>query len=180
MLSHTYSGRTVRRVAVGGREVGEFGLNAMVAHHLGVPVVLVTGDDALAGEAREAAPEAVAVATKRALGRYAAMCPPRRRVLEEIEEAAFQAARGGRGGARQGQAPGWAAGCRGRVHGSRDGRRRPPGPGVGESESDNPEVSGGGRARGIQGRQGVHVPRHRRGKVGRRRSSWGVGALPPL
>ncbi|MDK2464223.1 MAG: M55 family metallopeptidase, partial [Candidatus Korarchaeota archaeon] len=93
VLSHTYSGRTVRRVAVGGREVGELGLNAMVAHHLGVPVVLVTGDDALAGEAREAAPEAVAVATKRALGRYAAMCPPRRRVLEEIEEAAFQAVR---------------------------------------------------------------------------------------
>lgn len=91
MLSHTYSGRTLRRVSVGGREVSELGLNAMVAHHLGVPVVLVTGDDAVAEEAREVVPEALVVTTKRALGRYAAMCPSRRRMLEEVGEAAFQA-----------------------------------------------------------------------------------------
>jgi len=93
VLSHTYSGRTIRRVSVGGREVGELGLNAMVAHHLGVPVVLVTGDDAVAEEAREVVPEALVVITKRAVGRYAAMCPPRRRMLGEVEEAAFQAVR---------------------------------------------------------------------------------------
>jgi len=61
--------------------VGELGLNALVAHHMGVPVVLVSEDDALAAEARDFTPEAEAVVTKRSLGRYAAACSPRRRVL---------------------------------------------------------------------------------------------------
>ena len=91
VLSHTYSGRVVRRVLVNGREVGELGLNGMVANQLGVPVALVTGDDALVEEAKELFPLALTVVTKRAIGRYAALCPPRRKTLEAIEEAAYRA-----------------------------------------------------------------------------------------
>ncbi len=112
VLSHTYSGRTLRGVKVGGREVGELGLNALVAHHMGVPVVLVSGDDALAAEARDFTPEAEVVVTKRSLGRYAAACPPRRRVLGAGRGGAQGRGEGARGGSG-GRIPRRSAGGRG-------------------------------------------------------------------
>jgi D-amino peptidase len=43
-LSHTYSPRAVTEARLDGRVTGEAGINALVAAHYGVPVVLVTGD----------------------------------------------------------------------------------------------------------------------------------------
>lgn len=45
VLGHTYSG-ALKRVTLNGREVGEYGLNAAVAGHFGVPVVFIAGDKA--------------------------------------------------------------------------------------------------------------------------------------
>src|SRR5207302_1705255 len=50
ILDHTYSG-TIAGVRVNGTEVGETGINAYLAGHHGVPVVLVTGDWAVTAEA---------------------------------------------------------------------------------------------------------------------------------
>ena len=55
VLDHTYSG-TVAAVRVNGTEVGETGINAYLAGHHGVPVVLVTGDRALTAEAKALLP----------------------------------------------------------------------------------------------------------------------------
>jgi len=43
-LSHTYNPRAVVEARLGGVVTGEAGINALVAAHYGVPVVLVTGD----------------------------------------------------------------------------------------------------------------------------------------
>jgi D-amino peptidase len=51
ILDHTYSG-TVAAVRVNGTEVGETGINAYLAGHHGVPVVLVTGDRAVTRKRR--------------------------------------------------------------------------------------------------------------------------------
>ncbi|MGQ0538061.1 MAG: M55 family metallopeptidase [Gemmatimonadaceae bacterium] len=50
VLGHTFSG-ALRHVRLNNQEVGEYGLNGMVAGHFGVPVVLISGDDKVAAEA---------------------------------------------------------------------------------------------------------------------------------
>jgi D-amino peptidase len=48
--AHTFSSARLADVRLGGRSVPEAGVNAAIAGHFGVPVVLVTGDDAAVAE----------------------------------------------------------------------------------------------------------------------------------
>lgn len=70
-IAHTYSGRPVRST-LNGRPVGESGLNAIALGAWGVPVGLVTGDDALAAETADWLPWAERVVVKEGIGRHAA------------------------------------------------------------------------------------------------------------
>ncbi|NED09231.1 M55 family metallopeptidase [Streptomyces sp. SID6648] len=72
VLAHTMNGE-ILDVRVTGRSLGEIGLNAAMAGHLGVPVVLLSGDDAACAEAAALIPEAVTVPVKEALGMAAAV-----------------------------------------------------------------------------------------------------------
>ncbi len=90
ILNHTYSGALVD-CRFNGQSVGELGLNAAVAGHFGVPVVLVTGDDVLVAEARGLLGEIQAVTVKQALGRYAARCVHPQRTGQLIRTAAQDA-----------------------------------------------------------------------------------------
>ena len=74
VLPHTWVGSLVHEITVNGEVFGETALNAAVAGHFGVPVVMVAGDEALMREAAQILPEAEAVATKRAVGRASAIC----------------------------------------------------------------------------------------------------------
>jgi len=71
-LSHTYNPRAIAEVRLGGRVVGESGINALVAQGYGVPVVLVTGDDVTAEETVAVCPGAYAAVVKRSVTRFAA------------------------------------------------------------------------------------------------------------
>lgn len=71
-LSHTYNPRAIARVLLNGVEVGESGINALVALGHGVPVVLVTGDDTTAEEARRVYPDIEAAVVKSSVSRFAA------------------------------------------------------------------------------------------------------------
>lgn len=71
-LSHTYNPRAIARVRLGGVEVGESGINALVALGHGVPIVLVTGDDTTAEEARRICPDVHAAVVKHSVTRFAA------------------------------------------------------------------------------------------------------------
>lgn len=72
ILSHTYNPRAIWEVRLAGRPVGESALNGLVAAHYGVPIVLVSGDEATATEARDLIPEVETVVTKTSHGRFAA------------------------------------------------------------------------------------------------------------
>ena len=72
IIDHTYTSR-VHEARLNGRPVGELAINAAMAGVYGVPVALVSGDQALAAEARELLGEAVeTVVVKHAVGRFAA------------------------------------------------------------------------------------------------------------
>lgn len=71
VLGHTYSG-ALKSVKLNGREVGEYGLNAAIAGHFGVPVVFISGDAAVVGQARALVPGIEGVAVKEGIGQTAA------------------------------------------------------------------------------------------------------------
>jgi D-amino peptidase len=72
ILSHTYIPRAVYEARLDGQVVGEAALNALVAAHYGIPIVLITGDAATAQEAEWVAPTAERVVVKGSISRYAA------------------------------------------------------------------------------------------------------------
>ncbi len=72
ILDHTYADR-IQDVRLNGKPVGELGLNAALAGVHGVPVALVSGDAALAAEAKDLLGDGVAtVIVKAAVSRHAA------------------------------------------------------------------------------------------------------------
>src|SRR4051794_4244998 len=66
VISHTYNPRAVL-VEIGGRPASEAVVNALYLGSFGVPVAMVTGDDALAGELDEWLPWVEKVVVKRAI-----------------------------------------------------------------------------------------------------------------
>lgn len=71
ILSHTYSPSIIWEVRINGEIVGESGINALVAAHYHVPILLVSGDAATAQEAESIAPRAEKIVVKDSLGRFA-------------------------------------------------------------------------------------------------------------
>lgn len=72
VLSHTYSSRVVRSLRLNGSEIGEFGLNALVAGYFNVPVVFVSGCNLLVEEAQSHIPNIYFAAVKRSVNRVTA------------------------------------------------------------------------------------------------------------
>lgn len=73
------------------RSLGEIGLNAAMAGHLGVPVVLLSGDDAACAEAAALIPEVVTVPVKEALGMAAAVTLHPEEARDRLRRAAADA-----------------------------------------------------------------------------------------
>ncbi len=73
VLSHTYNPGAIWEVRINGEIVGESGINALVAAHYGVPIILVSGDSTTTQEAQSIAPNAEKVVVKESLGRFAAV-----------------------------------------------------------------------------------------------------------
>ena len=72
IIDHTYTSR-VYEARLNGRPVGELAINAALAGTYDVPVALVSGDQALAAEARDLLGASVeTVVVKHAVGRFAA------------------------------------------------------------------------------------------------------------
>lgn len=72
ILSHTYNPAAISEVRLNGEVTGEAGINALVAHAHGVPVVLISGDAQTGEEARRFIPGIHVAETKRSIGRFAA------------------------------------------------------------------------------------------------------------
>ncbi len=72
VLSHTYNPEVISGARLNGEYVGESGINALVAHAHGIPIALVSGDAVTLAEAKAVAPDAVGVASKESITRFAA------------------------------------------------------------------------------------------------------------
>lgn len=90
-LSHTYNPRAITRVLLNGVEVGESGINALVALGHGVPIVLITGDDTTAEEAQRICPDIYSAVVKRSVTRFAADSMHPKAACDLIREAAAAA-----------------------------------------------------------------------------------------
>ncbi len=109
-LAHTWTG-WLNDVRFDGRSVGEWGINAAVAGHFGVPVVLVTGDDQAVRQTQEfAGDETVGAVVKDGLSTFAALHLHPLRAQELIRAGAEEAVR--RAAAGSGQPYRLPPGCR--------------------------------------------------------------------
>ena len=104
LFAHTGSG-VLRDLQINGRSVGEGGMNAALAAWYGVPVVLVTGDDAAVAEVKESVPGIRGVAVKRAINVRAVELKPLTQAREEIRQAAREAVAGAKKPAPQRTGP---------------------------------------------------------------------------
>jgi len=91
ILDHTYSGATVGSFVVNGQELGETGMNAAIAGSFNVPIVLVTGDSAVTGEARALLSDVETVTVKEAVSRRSAKCVHPNKARQMIRQGAISA-----------------------------------------------------------------------------------------
>jgi D-amino peptidase len=90
LFAHTGSG-VVKDVQVNGRSAGEGGLNTLMAHWYGVPVVMITGDDVAIEQQKEWTPSVRGVVVKRAINMRAVEARPLAEARREIQAAATEA-----------------------------------------------------------------------------------------
>lgn len=93
ILDHTWSSAAVDNLWLNGLLTGEIGLNAALCGSFGVPVLLLSGDQTAAAEARELLGELETAVVKQASGRFAAECLPPAVTASLIREAAARAVR---------------------------------------------------------------------------------------
>ena len=72
LLAHTISGTTLTRVTLNGVNMPEAGINAAIAGHFGVPVVMISGDDAVIRETRSIIGDIEGAEVKKSLGFHSA------------------------------------------------------------------------------------------------------------
>ncbi|MSP48941.1 MAG: hypothetical protein EXQ95_06400 [Alphaproteobacteria bacterium] len=72
ILGHSFYGALVREVRLDGRVVSEGGFSAAIAGHFGVPVVMISGDDAFCEETRGLIGDVEAAVVKWAYGTLSA------------------------------------------------------------------------------------------------------------
>jgi D-amino peptidase len=90
-LSHTYNPRAVIEARINGTVTGEAGINALVAAHYRVPVVLVTGDRCACEETAALIPGVHAAVVKEHVSRLAARSLHPSRACALIRQTAQQA-----------------------------------------------------------------------------------------
>jgi D-amino peptidase len=91
VLNHTMNGRDIVGVYVNTEPAGELRLNAAMAGWLGVPVVLVSGDDVVCAEARACLGDIEVVEVKRAIDRFTAVSIHPSRAQSALRDAARRA-----------------------------------------------------------------------------------------
>lgn len=84
-LAHTFSD-LLASVKINSQEVGESFLSSAYAATLGVPLAMVTGDEALKEEVYNLIGDVPVVVSKKALGMSSAICRPNAEYLKELEE----------------------------------------------------------------------------------------------
>jgi D-amino peptidase len=93
VMAHSYSSLGIQRILMNGKEVGEVETAAAVAGWFGVPVILLTGDQAAAEDLLAIVPEAETAVVKEGLGYYACVslsAEAAQSLIAEKAQAAFR------------------------------------------------------------------------------------------
>ena len=90
-LNHSYSSTAIIQMRLNGKPIGEIGMNTYLAGWFGIPVVLVTGDEAACREAKEYVPNIEAVAVKQGINRTCAITLAPVKAREKIQDGAYKA-----------------------------------------------------------------------------------------
>lgn len=93
VLSHSYLGHEIEDIWLDGRPVGEIGFAHATAAEIGVPLVMLSGDDVACAEATAWDETVVTATVKYARDRFAARLRPVAEARKAIEEAAGEAVR---------------------------------------------------------------------------------------
>jgi D-amino peptidase len=91
IMNHAYISQGLQRIRLNGREVGEIGIFGTIAGSFGVPVALVTGDDACCREASDWLPKVRTASVKSGINRFAAQCLSQQKAHELIRQSAKSA-----------------------------------------------------------------------------------------
>ncbi|MGB9604312.1 MAG: M55 family metallopeptidase [Bryobacteraceae bacterium] len=91
IMAHSYSSLGIQNLRLNGKPVGEIETRAALAGWFGVPVILLTGDDAAVKELQAIVPEAELVSVKEGLGRYSCITLSAKAAQEAIRAAARRA-----------------------------------------------------------------------------------------
>lgn len=91
--AHTISSARLADVRINGVSMPEAGINAAIAGHFGVPVVMISGDDAAVAEARRVVGEIEGAVVKESYGFHSAKTLTPEAARERIREATLRALR---------------------------------------------------------------------------------------
>jgi D-amino peptidase len=91
ILDHTWSSSTIANVWLNDQLVGETGLNAAVCGHFNAPVLMISGDQTVCGEAKDLLESLEFAVVKQATTRMSAECLAPAQAREKICEAAARA-----------------------------------------------------------------------------------------
>lgn len=93
VMAHSYSSLGIQKILMNGHEVGEIETRAALAGWFGVPVILLTGDQAAADDLKAIVPEAELAVVKEGLGYYACLslsAEAAQKLIEQKAAAAFK------------------------------------------------------------------------------------------
>jgi len=91
VANETLIGPAMHEMRMNGKPIGEMELNAAIAGHFGVPVIMTSGDDCLEKEVRATFADMEVAVVKKAIDRWAARCLPHSKALAEIRAKAKKA-----------------------------------------------------------------------------------------
>ncbi len=91
IMAHSYSSQGIQNLRLNGKPVGEIETRVALAGWFGVPVILLTGDDAAVKELRDIVPDAELVSVKEGVGRYCCITLSAKAAQDLIREAARRA-----------------------------------------------------------------------------------------
>ena len=91
VMEHTYSSASIQNMWLGGRLVGEFGIDAGIAADRHIPTIMVSGDDKVCAEALQWVPEVVTCEVKQGLSCQGARLLPLGKAHALVEQKAAEA-----------------------------------------------------------------------------------------
>jgi D-amino peptidase len=91
IMNHAYISQGLFEVQMDGKPVGEMGIFGRLAGHFGVPVVMLSGDNAACEEAKSTFKNVTTVEVKKGINRFAAICLSQQEAHRRLREGAENA-----------------------------------------------------------------------------------------